>query len=92
VLTVSGFKDLRDRTLDHRICEIAKFDLPEYKGGGFLRLFVGVGFSKGKYKSLVLISIRASGRGKILCAWTSDLRVGRAVSQGCDKYLPLFLS
>jgi hypothetical protein len=27
-----------------------------------------------------LRALRASGRGKILCAWTSDLWVGRAAS------------
>jgi hypothetical protein len=48
VLTVFGFQRLRDKALDHRIHESAKSDLPKYKGGNFLKLFVGADFPKGK--------------------------------------------
>jgi hypothetical protein len=39
----------------------------------------------------VLRALRASGRGKILCAWTSDLRVGRATSVLVSEHIKVSL-
>jgi hypothetical protein len=47
VLTVSGFRGLRDKALDRWIRDNGKSDLPKYKGE-FSKLVVGADFSKGK--------------------------------------------
>jgi hypothetical protein len=61
----SGFRDLRDKALDHRICESAKSDLPKYKGE-FLEVNCGYRFPEREIEEPFLKSLRANGRGKIL--------------------------
>jgi hypothetical protein len=48
VLTIFGFRRLRDKVLDHQIWKSAKSDLSMYKGGNFSKLFVSTDFLKGK--------------------------------------------
>jgi hypothetical protein len=76
---ITGFEGLRDKVLDHRIREIMKSDLPKLKKGVPRSYCCGFRFPKREIEGPVESS---SGRGRrtILCMWTSDLRVRRAVS------------
>jgi hypothetical protein len=78
----SGFRVLRNKTLDHQIREIAKFDLPKYKRGKFLEVIYGYKFLEREIREPLLRALRASGRRAILSTWTFDLRVGRLASPG----------
>jgi hypothetical protein len=74
VLIVFMFRILRDKILDHQIRESAKSDLPKYKGE-FIKVICGCRFPEREIEEPFLRALRASGRGKILCTWTFDLRV-----------------
>jgi hypothetical protein len=84
-LDILVFRGLKAEPLDHKTREVVKSDLPKCEGR-FVEVFCGCRFPEREIEEPVRESSSGQRNRAILCAWTSNLRVGRAVLVDMSAY------